>query len=97
MRVSSKLFCVQVININSASYAAWAYRWQCLEAVGTSEDLKSEQTFLEHIAACNVKNYQLWNHRRQLAFTLGLNSAADVSHLSSCCICLVKPMPLACI
>ncbi len=71
---------VQVININSASYPAWAYRWQCLEALGTSEILRREQTFLEHIAASNVKNYQLWNHRRRLAFTLGLNSAHDVRH-----------------
>ena len=68
-----------MIGINSASYPAWAYRWQCLEALFTIEELKKERAFLDRVAAVNVKNYQLWNHRRRLAFRLGPNSAQQVT------------------
>ena len=69
----------QVIGINSASYPAWAYRWQCLEALFAIEELKQERAFLERVAAVNVKNYQLWNHRRRLAFRLGPDSAQQAN------------------
>ena len=71
-------FLSQVIDINSASYPAWAYRWQCLAVLSKEEDLRSEKAFLEQVAANNVKNYQLWNHRRQLAFRSGPESCSEV-------------------
>lgn len=67
-----------MIGINSASYHAWAYRWACLKVLGSRDLLLAERKFLESIAAVNVKNYQLWNHRRRLAFELGPDFAQEV-------------------
>jgi protein farnesyltransferase/geranylgeranyltransferase type-1 subunit alpha len=75
-----------VILINSASYPAWAYRWQCLEALYDDEAMRGEHAFLERIAAINVKNYQLWNHRRQLAFCLGPESAHQELEFAGHCL-----------
>ena len=77
---------LQVINVNSASYPAWRYRWQCLEALADESLLQQESSFLERVAASNSKNYQLWNHRRLLAFKLGPKYAQEVrSAISSPC------------
>lgn len=69
-----------MILVNSASYSGWAYRWQCLETLYADdwEAMRGEHDFLQRIAAINVKNYQLWNHRRQLAFRLGPETAHQV-------------------
>lgn len=75
-----------VILINSASYPAWAYRWQCLEALYDDEAVRGEHHFLERIAAINVKNYQLWNHRRQLAFRLGPGTAHQELEFAGHCL-----------
>lgn len=75
-----------VILINSASYPAWAYRWQCLEALYDDDAIKGEHHFLKRIAAINVKNYQLWNHRRQLAFRLGPETAHEELEFAGHCL-----------
>ncbi len=38
-------------------------------------NLAQEQAFTQRIADDNVKNYQLWNHRRKLAQVLGQDNA----------------------
>ena len=87
--------CHQVILINSASYSGWTYRWQCLEAVyrDNPEGMRGEHHFLERIAAINVKNYQLWNHRRQLAFCQGPEAARQVRNPAihfAVCLCKAR-------
>lgn len=64
-----------MIYINSADYTAWAYRWQCLEALGRLDD---EMQFINEMASRSPKNYQLWNHRRRLAFKRGPDYAQEV-------------------
>lgn len=60
---------LQVIRINQAHYSAWAWRWQCFEALlpDHAELLEQELRFLQDIATMNAKNYQLWNYRRRFA------------------------------
>ena len=50
-----------------------ARRWECLQALGAS--LAEEQAFTAAVAQENVKNYQLWNHRRKCAQALGAGNA----------------------
>ncbi len=70
---------VQVIHMNSASYTAWEWRWRCLEALAGGEAaLAAEARFLAALAADSPKNYQLWNHRRRLAFERGPVHALEV-------------------
>ena len=66
----------QVIYVNSADYTAWAYRWQCLEQLGS---LESEMPFIHEMASRSPKNYQLWNHRRRVAFKRGAEYAQQVA------------------
>ena len=67
---------LQVIDLNSADYTAWAWRWKCILALG--QDLESEVPFMNHVATTNPKNYQLWNHRRRFAFKRGAAQAQTV-------------------
>lgn len=69
------LLVMQVIYINSADYTAWAYRWQCLESLGS---LDNEMQFINEMASRSPKNYQLWNHRRRFAFKRGAFHAQEV-------------------
>lgn len=69
----------QVIYINSADYTAWAYRWQCLEHLG---NLESEMAFINEMASRSPKNYQLWNHRRRVAFKRTAQHAQQVIPVS---------------
>lgn len=65
--------------MNSASYTAWEWRWRCLEALAGGEAaLAAEARFLAALAADSPKNYQLWNHRRRLAFERGPAHALEV-------------------
>ena len=68
---------LQVIDLNSADYTAWAWRWKCILAL--DQDLESEVPFMNHVATTNPKNYQLWNHRRRFAFKRGAAQAQTVS------------------
>ncbi|KAK9810456.1 hypothetical protein WJX72_010969 [[Myrmecia] bisecta] len=74
----------KVIDLNSANYTAWEYRWECLEAVGCSKD--SESAFMQRIADSNPKNYQLWNHRRRCAFKWGEQHARQELDFASRCL-----------
>lgn len=72
----------EVIYVNSADYTAWAYRWQCLEALGTFD---AEMVFIEEMASRSPKNYQLWNHRRRFAFKRGPSHAQEeLSYAAQC-------------
>ncbi|KAL3139973.1 hypothetical protein ABBQ38_004260 [Trebouxia sp. C0009 RCD-2024] len=73
----------EVIYINSADYTAWAYRWQCLEAVGGLDD---EMRFINEMASRSPKNYQLWNHRRRLAFKRGADYAQEELKYAAECL-----------
>lgn len=68
----------QVIYVNSADYTAWAYRWQCIEHLGS---LEAEAPFINEMASRSPKNYQLWNHRRRVAFKMGASHAQQVTSL----------------
>lgn len=96
LRVSVPLW-DQVIGINSASYHAWSFRWECLLSTCSKRELKDERAFLERVAAVNVKNYQLWNYRRRLAIKLGPNSAEEVraTRPPPCRCCCSPPMIVA--
>jgi hypothetical protein len=50
-----------------------AHRWECLQATGAS--LADELAFTQRVAAENVKNYHLWNHKRKCAQALGAANA----------------------
>lgn len=53
-----------VIEQNSANYAAWSFRRQCLFACNSN--LTEELSRVAIIARSSPKNYQLWHHRRSL-------------------------------
>lgn len=76
---------MQVIDLNSANYSAWEWRWQCFTTLLPSmpELLAQELHFLHSIAEVNVKNYQLWNYRRRLALMRGPAHASEASLLHS--------------
>lgn len=69
----------EVIDLNSANYSAWEWRWQCFTTLLPSmpELLAQELHFLHSIAEVNVKNYQLWNYRRRLALMRGPAHASE--------------------
>jgi hypothetical protein len=69
-----------VIHANSASYTAWEWRWRCLAGApgcAGGRSLAAEARWLADLAAASPKNYQLWNHRRRLAFARGPAHAAE--------------------
>jgi len=65
------------IDHNSADYTAWQARWEALTRPGDGDGdaraarvaaaLREERGFTTAVSLVNVKNYQLWNHRRKLA------------------------------
>jgi protein farnesyltransferase/geranylgeranyltransferase type-1 subunit alpha len=61
------------IDHNSADYTAWQARWEALTSAGgvgadgVAARLREERGFTTAVSLVNVKNYQLWNHRRKLA------------------------------
>ena len=86
---------LQVIDLNSADYTAWAWRWKCILALG--QDLEAEVPFMNHVATTNPKNYQLWNHRRRFAFKRGAAQAQAVGDdwplVMWCSSCRRHPRP----
>lgn len=72
----------EVIYINSADYTAWAYRWQCLESLGS---LDNEMHFINEMASRSPKNYQLWNHRRRFALKRGaFHAQEELDYAAEC-------------
>ena len=46
--------------------------------------IEDELDYLSRIAVDNAKNYQLWNHRRRLAFYRGPAHGLEVCHPAIC-------------
>lgn len=66
-----------ILNLNSAHYTLWEWRWRCLEALGEVEERREEEAALmQRVAKANPKNYQLWNYRRRFALAFGPAHAA---------------------
>lgn len=49
-----------LITLNPSNYTLWQYRREILQ----NEDLESEQNFISELAMDNLKNYQIWHHRK---------------------------------
>ncbi|WFC99633.1 galactose-6-sulfurylase [Malassezia yamatoensis] len=64
-----------LVNLNPANYSIWQYRAQVLielSASGPNSDrLLKELDFLDESAKYNMKNYQIWQHRKILVSVLG--------------------------
>lgn len=52
----------EVINQNSANYTAWQFRRECIFEL--KEDLEKELEFTNEQCEKNIKNYQVWYHRK---------------------------------
>ncbi|XP_014206850.1 protein farnesyltransferase/geranylgeranyltransferase type-1 subunit alpha [Copidosoma floridanum] len=52
----------ECIMLNAANYTVWQYRRDILKALGV--DLKDELKFIELMTNINMKNYQVWHHRK---------------------------------
>lgn len=69
-----------ILNFNSAHFSVWAWRWECLEALGalqTPSGVAAEAALMRRVATDNAKNYQLWNHRRKFAMLRGAQHVGD--------------------
>lgn len=61
-----------IMEINSAHYSVWEWRWRCVEALGgIAQHAQQEADLMRRVATDNPKNYQLWNYRRKYALALG--------------------------
>lgn len=64
-----------ILQINSAEYSTWEWRWRCLshmiEKRGLEAMVHHEKELMRSVATSNPKNYQLWNYRRKLAVLVG--------------------------
>ncbi len=74
-----------VISQNAANYTAWAWRRECIFALGKS--INEELKWAEKVANESAKNYQLWHHRRTLIDRLKSqfqsSSTTPISELNS--------------
>ena len=78
-----------ILNFNSAHFSVWAWRWECLEALGTlqnAEGIAAETALLRRVATENPKNYQLWNHRRKFALFRRICHIGDEMEFSAGCL-----------
>lgn len=81
-------------EINSANYSVWQWRWMCFESLydnAANESLKNgfmlkELYLIRSVATQNPKNYQLWNHRRKLAFKRGKCFAGEEMNFAAACL-----------
>lgn len=53
-----------IISLNPAHYTVWLYRFSIIEALGIP--LPDEIQWLNQVSLDNLKNYQIWHHRRLL-------------------------------
>lgn len=53
-----------IISINPAHYTVWLYRFSIIQALNLP--LRGEITWLNQVSLENLKNYQIWHHRRLL-------------------------------
>ncbi|GAB4820132.1 hypothetical protein N2152v2_007178 [Parachlorella kessleri] len=61
-----------IVELNSANYTVWEWRWRCIQALGGMEvHAEAEEVLTRRVAHENPKNYQLWNHRRRCALARG--------------------------
>ena len=56
-------------TLNPANYSVWEYRRFLLREL--KKDLKEELEFCEDSVNDNLKNYQVWHHRRELVTWIG--------------------------
>jgi protein farnesyltransferase/geranylgeranyltransferase type-1 subunit alpha len=54
----------EVIKANSANYTAWQYRRKCLKSLNS--DLDTEMVYVNKSCEDNIKNYQVWYHRKAI-------------------------------
>ncbi|WFD40400.1 galactose-6-sulfurylase [Malassezia japonica] len=64
-----------LIYLNPANYSVWQYRAQVLLEMAASDAshqrLRDELDFMDEFAQGNMKNYQIWQHRRVIVSVLG--------------------------
>ncbi len=60
-----------IISFNGAHYTAWHARRQYLSAVADQATLYRELEYVATMTECNLKNYQVWHHRKVIAESLG--------------------------
>ena len=53
-----------IISMNPAHYTVWLYRFSIIQAMKIP--LPEEIQWLNEVALDNLKNYQIWHHRRLL-------------------------------
>lgn len=53
-----------IISMNPAHYTVWLYRFSIVEALKLS--IPEEMQWLNQVSLENLKNYQIWHHRRLL-------------------------------
>lgn len=53
-----------VISLNAAHYTVWLYRFSIIQALNIP--LRDEIEWLNDVSMANLKNYQIWHHRRLL-------------------------------
>jgi len=79
-----------ILQINSAEYSTWEWRWRCLshlmEKRGHREMVHLEKELMRSVATSNPKNYQLWNYRRKLAVLVGPSCLDDEMVFTDGCL-----------
>ena len=71
----------EIIDLNSSYYTAWYYRRKCLTEIETLRyNLLHEMEWLNALALQSAKNYQLWQHRRNLVKLLTSQSSRPHPH-----------------
>ena len=78
-----------ILGFNSAHFSVWAWRWECLLALGmleTASGVITESSLMRRVATDNPKNYQLWNHRRKFALHRGALHVRDEMEFSAACL-----------
>jgi len=63
----------EVIARNGASCTGWYWRWKCIQ--GLAGNLLEELDYCDRLATRYAKNYQLWQHRRQVVEMIGASVA----------------------
>lgn len=84
-----------IVNVNSANYSVWQWRWKCFEEFATNSGrygakktsiVQKELNMMKAVAIDNPKNYQLWNHRRKFSDFRGNDYVKDELEFSQACL-----------